>query len=82
MSKKVNKLKESEFLEIQSLKNDAVQYATLLGELNYQKVSIDLQIETVVESIKTLKAKEEKFFSAIRESYGPVTINIETGEIS
>lgn len=82
MAKQAKKLTDQEFKEVQNLKNEAIQYASALGELEYQKVSIQLQMDSLKDSIKQLKAKEEQFFNKIRSSYGSVTINIDTGEIS
>jgi hypothetical protein len=77
-----NKLSEKEFDKLQKIKNEAIEIATNLGELEYQKISTELKIEEQKEKIRSLKAEEAAFFEEITETYGNVVINIETGTIS
>jgi hypothetical protein len=79
MSKKIT---DQEFQELQDIRNEAVEIATILGELTYQDISNKLQIEKQTNRIRAIKAKETVFFDALRELYGDVVINIETGELT
>jgi hypothetical protein len=79
MSKKIT---DQEFQELQDIRNEAVEIATILGELTYQDISNKLQIEEQTNRIRAIKAKETVFFDALRELYGDVVINIETGELT
>ncbi len=79
MSKKIT---DQEFKELQEIRNEAVEIATILGELTYQDISNKLQIEEQTNRIRAIKAKETVFFDSLRELYGDVVINIETGELT
>lgn len=74
------KITEDELKRIEILKKDSLEIASALGELQYQKISIDLFIEEQKEKIKDLKKEEAKLFQELRDKYGNVNINIETGE--
>lgn len=74
------KITEDELKRIEIIKKDSLEIASTLGELQYQKISIDLFIEEQKEKIKDLKKEETKLFQELRDKYGNVNINIETGE--
>lgn len=74
------KITEDELKRIELIKKDSLEIASTLGELQYQKISIDLFIEEQKERIKDLKKEEVKLFQELRDKYGNVNINIETGE--
>ena len=74
------KITEDELKRIEIIKKDSLEIASTLGELQYQKISIDLFIEEQKERIKDLKKEEAKLFQELRDKYGNVNINIETGE--
>ena len=76
----MSKLTENELQRIQLIKKDALEIASSLGELQYQRISIDLLIEEESKKIKELKDTESKLFQELRDKYGSVNINIETGE--
>jgi len=75
-------LTQEEFQQINLIKSDALEVAALLGELEYQKMSIELDMEEQRKRIKEIRVKEKQVFEEIRSKYGPVSINTETGEIS
>ena len=76
------KLTQEEFQQINLIKSDALEVAALLGELEYQKMSIELDMEEQKKRIKEIRVKEKQVYEEIRSKYGPVSINTETGEIS
>lgn len=76
------KLTQDELDRINLIKQDALEIASTLGELEFQRISIELKIEEEKSNIKALKLKEDEIFEEIKSKYGNVTINIETGEIS
>jgi len=76
------KLTQEEFQQINLIRNDALEVASLLGELEYQKMVIELDQDELRAKIKRIKIKEKEVFEEIKEKYGNVSINIETGEIS
>ena len=75
-------LTPEELQQINLIKTDALEVAALLGELEYQKMSIELDMEEQKKRIKEIRVKEKQVFEEIRSKYGPVSINTETGEIS
>jgi hypothetical protein len=76
------KLTPEELQQINLIKSDALEVAALLGELEYQKMSIELDMEEQRNRIKEIRVKEKQVFEEIRSKYGAVSINTETGEIS
>lgn len=75
-------LTTEELSKINLIKQDALEIASKLGELEFQKISIQLKIDEQKKEIAALKLREESIFEEITAKYGNVTINIETGEIS
>lgn len=76
----MQKISDTELQRIQLIKKDALEIASSLGELQYQKISIELLIEEEKEKIQELKKSEKRLFEELRDTYGSVNINIETGE--
>jgi hypothetical protein len=76
------KITQEELSRVHSIRQDALEIASKLGELEFQKISIQILIDEQKKEIIALKAKEEEVFEDIKSKYGNVTINIETGEIS
>lgn len=71
---------DNELQRIQLIKKDALEIASTLGELQYQRMSIDILIEEEKQKIKELKKSEKQLFDELVSKYGNVNINIETGE--
>jgi|APGre2960657404_1045060.scaffolds.fasta_scaffold200409_2 hypothetical protein len=78
----MSKLTDTELQKIQLIKKDALEVASTLGELSYQKLTIELLIEEEKKKIKAIKVDEEKVLSELKDKYGNVSINIETGDFS
>jgi len=76
----VKKITENELQRVSYIKKEALDVASVLGELNYQKTIIDLQIDAQKQRIVQLRKDEEKLFSDLKENYGNISINLETGE--
>lgn len=76
----MGQITDNELQRIQLIKKDALEIASNLGELQYQKVSIDLLIDEEKQKIKELKKSEKQLFDELVSKYGNVNINIETGE--
>jgi len=76
----MGKITDQELKEINDIKQDISQVVYSLGELEYQKVSIDFIIDDLKSKIKEIKAKEAKVLNGLKDKYGNVNINIETGE--
>lgn len=77
-----NKLTDQELQEVQDIRKSVTEIASVLGDLNYQKISLDIMIEEQKSKVLEVKKRELEFFQKIRTSYGNVSINIDTGEIN
>jgi hypothetical protein len=76
------KITDEQLRKLNSIKQDALEVASTLGELNYQKIILDLEIEKEKVKIVDIKARESQIFDELNSIYGNVSINTETGEIS
>ena len=76
----MGQITETELERINLIKKDSIEIASTLGELQYQKISLDLLIDQEKQKIKELKAEETKLLSELKDKYGNININIETGE--
>jgi hypothetical protein len=78
----MGKLTDNELQRVQLIKRDTIEVATTLGELEFQKITIDLLIEEEKKKIKDIKQRESQLFSELKETYGIISVNIETGEFN
>jgi hypothetical protein len=78
----VTKITENELQRISLIKKESLEIASVLGELNYQKTLIDLQLDGQKQRIVQLRKDEEKLFADLKENYGNISINLESGEYS
>jgi archaellum component FlaC len=76
----MGKITDQELKDINDIKQEISQIVYTLGELEYQKLSIDLVIDELKLNIKEIKTKEAKVLNGLKDKYGNVNINIETGE--
>jgi hypothetical protein len=76
----MNKVTETELQRISLIKKDALDVASALGELQYQKEIIELQMDNQRQKIKDIRSQEDKLFLELRDNYGNININLETGE--
>jgi catalase (peroxidase I) len=74
------KITENELQRISAIKKDALELASFLGELEYQKTLLDFQTQEVKTNVKALRDQERKLFDELKGSYGNININLETGE--
>jgi 2C-methyl-D-erythritol 2,4-cyclodiphosphate synthase len=78
----VKKISQPELDKINFIKKESVEIASALGELNYQKILVDLQIEAQKQKIIDLRKDEQSLFEGLRANYGNVNVNLETGEFT
>lgn len=76
----MGKISDEDFKKIGTFKQQSMELVYNLGELQYQKISIDLLIEELKAKIKENRVKEAQLLSDLKTKYGNVSINIETGE--
>jgi catalase (peroxidase I) len=77
-----NQITPEELQKLNFVKQDALEVASLLGELSYQKLSLEIEVEEQKKKIKQIKTRESEIFEELRSKYGNVSINIETGNIN
>ncbi len=71
--------------EVQQIKDIQSQQQVLIekfGQLEYQIQSLELQKETLVESLDKLRIKETELAKNLTDKYGDGVINIENGTFS
>jgi hypothetical protein len=78
----MEKITEDELKRIELIKQDSLEIASALGELTYQKIVIESQIDQQKLKIAEVKKQESSLFEDLRNKYGNITVNIETGEIN
>lgn len=76
------KLTETELQEYQINQQESNRLASLLGELYYQKVLIDIELEKLKETVGNHAQKQQKYLQELGEKYGNGVINPQTGEIT
>lgn len=79
MSKKIT---DQEHEELKDLRKSSLEVASILGDLGYQKVVLDLMMEEQKAKVLEIKRRETEFLEKIKTNYGAVSINVDTGEIS
>jgi uncharacterized protein YoxC len=75
------KLSDNELQLIKLIRQDSFEAASALGELTYQMTLLDHQIKGIKTRVVEIKDRENSLLEELKEKYGNVTINIETGEI-
>jgi hypothetical protein len=76
------KLTESELGRLQLLQKDTIEIVSALGELEYQKIIIQNQVDQLKKSAIETKQKEQDLLKELTEKYGTISINVETGEFT
>ena len=75
-------LTPEELKEFQDLRENIYETVSILGDLNYRKTLLDLELESLKDTIKTNALKERDLLKEFGKKYGDGSINSETGEIT
>jgi hypothetical protein len=78
----IDRLSEEEFSALQDIRKQALEVATTLGEVSYQKLMLENKIDEQKIKIKQIKQTETEFFDTLTKKYGDVILDIETGKLS
>jgi hypothetical protein len=70
-----------ELKELQDVRKAVYETISILGDLNYRKTLINLELESIKVIVKENATKERDLLSAFGKKYGDGSINPETGEI-
>lgn len=76
----MGKITEEELKRVSELRQETSQIVYALGEIEYQRIALSTTEELIKEKIKELRTKEAGVLNELKEKYGNVNINIETGE--
>lgn len=76
----MGKITTEELEAINQVKQETMEVAYALGELEFQKTTLDLLSEDLKKRVKEVKTKEAQLLADLKTKYGNVNINIETGE--
>jgi hypothetical protein len=80
IEKKVLTKEELETLHLLQQDFQNIQYE--LGEIEIIKIQIEERYESVKKTLKETQIKEQSFTKSIKEKYGDISLNVETGEFS
>ena len=70
-----------ELKELQDIRKAIYETISILGDLNYRKTLINLELEGIKVAVKENATKERELLSSFGKKYGDGSINPETGEI-
>jgi hypothetical protein len=76
------RITDQELLALEEIRKQALEVATTLGEVGYQKLLLENKIDEQKLIIKQIKEKEKEFFESLNKKYGDVILDIETGKLS
>ena len=75
-------LTQEEMNDLKNLSSSSQNLIFKFGQNEYQKQILDSFKQELVKELDTLRIEEEKFAQSIKNKYGTVNINTETGEIT
>ena len=71
--------------ELDTLRSLQQQFQTIqfeLGEIEVVKISLEERYESAKKSLSETNQKEIDFSNSLKEKYGDISLNVETGEFS
>jgi hypothetical protein len=75
-------LTAEELQQFQKVRNSIFETISILGELNYRKTLLEVELEALKATIKDNAAKEKALLNEFGKKYGDGSINTETGVIT
>jgi hypothetical protein len=75
-------LTAEELQQFQTVRNSIFETISILGELNYRKTLLEVELEALKGTIKDNTTKERALLNEFGKKYGDGSINTETGEIT
>jgi len=75
-------LTPEELQQFQDLRNGIYETISILGDLNYRKTLLDLELDGLKDTIKQNALKEREVLKEFGKKYGDGSINSQTGEIT
>lgn len=71
--------------ELDNLRSLQQQFQTIqfeLGEIEVIKIQMEERYESAKKLLKETQTKEQSFTNSLKEKYGDISLNVETGEFS
>ncbi len=75
-------LTAEELKQFQDLRNNIYETISILGDLNYRKTLLELELDNIKGTIKENALKERDLLKEFGKKYGDGSINSQTGEIT
>ena len=75
-------LTPEELQQFQDLRNGIYETISILGDLNYRKTLLELELDSIKGTIKDNAIKERDLLKEFGKKYGDGSINSQTGEIT
>ena len=75
-------LTPEELKQFQDLRNGIYETISILGDLNYRKTLLELELDSIKGTIKDNAIKERDLLKEFGKKYGDGSINSQTGEIT
>lgn len=73
-------IEEAELQQLRALNNDRNNLVRALGEINYTRLQLDEKEDAIIEQKKTLDQFEVNLVSAIKDKYGDIEVDLDTGQ--
>lgn len=77
-----NVLSKEELDTLQSLQQDFQSIQFELGEIEIIKIQMEERYENIKKLLKETQTREQSFTNSLKEKYGDISLNVETGEFS
>ena len=77
-----SKLDEKELTQLKEIQQKFQNLQFELGEIEILKLQIQDRHNQSIETLKTLQTQEKDFITSLREKYGNISLNPETGEFT
>jgi len=78
----MGKITDEELTRVNKIKQESIELASILGELAFNRILLEEQIEKQRDRVIEIKKEESVLFEDLKVKYGNVMINIETGEFN
>lgn len=75
------KLTDQEIDQIKTIQKSYDEIILRIGELVYQQKTIDMELSRLDKQMESLEISKNEFSTTLISTYGPGTIDVESGEI-
>jgi chromosome segregation ATPase len=78
----MKKLQQTELDKIKNIQSQFTNLLYSLGQIEFELEQITQQKSQILKEIEQLRKLEENFTKELKQKYGDVSLNLETGEIT